>query len=350
METKWIEYQVGIEVQYPVPCVNCFMISDLMGIARSYELYEHLDLDIIHTDEETKFKFKFKLRHIKFTFQHPIVAEMYFKASSEVTQGCHCINCCLQFFILTNNYATFIHMKPQNPNYKFYLALMAMHGPHYHQLLLRKCVNNEFLFVSLFEYYSAQLMYMRSLIASEIDHDPLKNTDYILLSFISLLECSKWFTFKHVEWLLSSNKSVEYLCYFILNREKYEELDGLAITIMTRIYKYSVIFPVKYNKLIKNVHKYMDLITMGYGRCFKQGLLEKNSLDLSKTDTYMYYKKNVRNQSGECGNNKCKVSSTKLYICSGCQLMYYCSRKCQKYAWSRLNHKYHCLKLRTLSY
>ena len=49
----------------------------------------------------------------------------------------------------------------------------------------------------------------------------------------------------------------------------------------------------------------------------------------------------------QCGNPKCnRVNTDDMKICGGCQLIYFCSRRCQKICWNRCNHKYHCMKLR----
>jgi len=55
-----------------------------------------------------------------------------------------------------------------------------------------------------------------------------------------------------------------------------------------------------------------------------------------------------------CGNGKCKRWNSKQkelekwYICEGCCFVHYCSRKCQKLAWNRQNHKYACKILQNL--
>ena len=40
------------------------------------------------------------------------------------------------------------------------------------------------------------------------------------------------------------------------------------------------------------------------------------------------------------------LARKKWYKCKGCKMVFYCSRKCQKYDWSRLDHKKLCHKLR----
>merc|ERR1712150_174554 len=57
-----------------------------------------------------------------------------------------------------------------------------------------------------------------------------------------------------------------------------------------------------------------------------------------------------------CGNSNCKYGDdwkrsrkgVEMKICGGCKLIYFCSRRCQKICWNRMNHKYHCLQLRSL--
>eukprot|EP01084_Bolivina_argentea_P036419 67379_1 len=101
--------------------------------------------------------------------------------------------------------------------------------------------------------------------------------------------------------------------------------------------------------------------------------LEKNTTHTSNPKTfnaYLYMKQSMsfnrlaqqftrRNYyrkcktSPQCGNRMCVYfkeirMNVKMKICSGCKLLYFCSRKCQKYAWSRMNHKFHCVKVQRL--
>ena len=56
-----------------------------------------------------------------------------------------------------------------------------------------------------------------------------------------------------------------------------------------------------------------------------------------------------------CGNKRCgvnyydhknkKKTGNKWYRCNQCKIIYYCSRKCQKYDWSKFHHKLLCNKL-----
>eukprot|EP01084_Bolivina_argentea_P176599 305556_1 len=69
-------------------------------------------------------------------------------------------------------------------------------------------------------------------------------------------------------------------------------------------------------------------------RCAKIYTLHKYNIDRSK------YNKNGTASFGKDWNLRKKIN--KWFICGGCQLISYCSEKCQKYAWVRLNHKYIC--------
>eukprot|EP01084_Bolivina_argentea_P294477 506669_1 len=65
-----------------------------------------------------------------------------------------------------------------------------------------------------------------------------------------------------------------------------------------------------------------------------------------------YLRKQKQNQL--CSNPICKYSKQlsggkiDMKICGGCKLLYFCSRKCQKYTWNRLNHRFQCIKVRPL--
>ncbi|KAK0214708.1 hypothetical protein EDD85DRAFT_962989 [Armillaria nabsnona] len=56
--------------------------------------------------------------------------------------------------------------------------------------------------------------------------------------------------------------------------------------------------------------------------------------------------------NSSCGNERCLVTSTrwKFMVCSGCQFMPYCSRKCQRDDWSRpsTSHRSLCTKIKQL--
>eukprot|EP01084_Bolivina_argentea_P183273 316280_1 len=43
-----------------------------------------------------------------------------------------------------------------------------------------------------------------------------------------------------------------------------------------------------------------------------------------------------------CNLQQKNLVKKKLKVCGGCQLVYYCSKICQKYDWSRNKHRYIC--------
>merc|ERR1712037_530274 len=86
----------------------------------------------------------------------------------------------------------------------------------------------------------------------------------------------------------------------------------------------------------------------------------RSTLQLFDGDERMNYKRIYRSikkcsdkcrkqlkQNSHCSNPKCKKSAMDCkYICSGCESALYCSKRCQKYDWSRGEHHNICRHLR----
>eukprot|EP01083_Nonionella_stella_P034331 93979_1 len=84
-----------------------------------------------------------------------------------------------------------------------------------------------------------------------------------------------------------------------------------------------------------------------------------NKVQHHQTAQYQHYKSLYKDTTKHqyrdriiCGNKKCgihyydhKNAKRKWYRCKRCQIMYYCSRKCQKYDWSKFDHQTLCNKL-----
>eukprot|EP01084_Bolivina_argentea_P302264 521713_1 len=70
--------------------------------------------------------------------------------------------------------------------------------------------------------------------------------------------------------------------------------------------------------------------------CFLDG-------SMPNKDYKMRYKQKYR--CGGCNKLQTKWPKRKFKLCSYCKLSYYCSRKCQKYDWSRNNHHKVCFEL-----
>eukprot|EP01084_Bolivina_argentea_P020745 38557_1 len=47
-----------------------------------------------------------------------------------------------------------------------------------------------------------------------------------------------------------------------------------------------------------------------------------------------------------CNIQRKELLGKKLKVCGGCKLVYYCSKTCQKYDWSRQNHRHICAPLK----
>ena len=118
--------------------------------------------------------------------------------------------------------------------------------------------------------------------------------------------------------------------------------------LLFRINQYRKKFRSKYYKLVKQ--RISNSMTMMLNKL----LYQLESAWPLHTEEMSQMKPVNKCTTKHCGNNKCKYKFDsgrcnkikKWYICAGCKLIYFCSRKCQKYCWNRLNHKYHCHKLR----
>ena len=70
--------------------------------------------------------------------------------------------------------------------------------------------------------------------------------------------------------------------------------------------------------------------------------VEEFDIKLPFIDNINYEEMNV------CANRKCKMKkSNDLKMCKQCKVVYYCSRKCQKYDWKHL-HRTHCILLNNI--
>eukprot|EP01084_Bolivina_argentea_P291396 500812_1 len=79
----------------------------------------------------------------------------------------------------------------------------------------------------------------------------------------------------------------------------------------------------------------------------KQQDLLKHDIERFKMIYYSYKKYNNK----KCGNSICQKLCNKKeewYKCGGCELIYFCGKKCQKYSWSRLNHRNICKQLKSM--
>eukprot|EP01084_Bolivina_argentea_P246421 412405_1 len=176
-------------------------------------------------------------------------------------------------------------------------------------------------------------------------------------------------------WIFKSNKNKEALislfpyCYELKhNKFDYEMYrNGTDANILC-----SRILDLIAYKLSKYKHKMKQIIQVNVSFVNKMNemyLINKNTsyherlFDSSVYSSLKRQKETVefRKHNMRCGNNKCKIlyhvhkygirtdasysvlkPINKWYRCAGCKLMYYCSRKCQKYAWNMLNHRMHC--------
>ena len=69
----------------------------------------------------------------------------------------------------------------------------------------------------------------------------------------------------------------------------------------------------------------------GNTKCNKTYLQSKYGLSLKST---------IKMKKDGLWHNRKQIN--KWYICGGCKLVKYCSRKCQKISWNKQNHAYQC--------
>eukprot|EP01084_Bolivina_argentea_P028423 52824_1 len=341
-----------------LPCVNCyqllrmFVISNTIPFHKSYDLKE-TDLSVGKVAVEWHFINK-KLLHDKLPvfFGHQCALSkdklqpqphedinVQIKCLCSVIPqlqvpgrtGCACSNCCLQFYIQTNGYSSFIKMKPSNNDYKYYSALISLHGPHLHYLLLRKCSKNKKLFNNLFGFHCHRIISTRY-------------AGYSTQHFFDFLECSNWLKFKHIEWILTSNKNVKFIIHFMRNYDKNEQFKNCVDTIFIRIRQYSIKYAVRYKKLFRKSKSSSD--GLSYIHKFQWNFRHNHDFSTDQNSEYYagFWNTGIRIHLKKCGNNNCKfgvsynnINNTKhkWYICKGCKLIYFCSRKCQKFAWNK---------------
>eukprot|EP01084_Bolivina_argentea_P028424 52826_1 len=226
-----------------LPCINCYQLFKMLSMTPLHESYELKEKDLsggVQWSFIRKHMFhEYPLSNNIFALDTEIKCwNSIIDRSSSKIFGCSCCNCCLQFYIQTNGYSLFIKWKPSNKEYKYYSALMALHGPHLHYLLLKKCSKNKILFNNLFGYHCRRIIFT-------------EYAGYATRHFFDFLECSKWLKFKHIEWILTSYKNIKFMIHFMRNYHKNEQFKNCVDTIFVRIHQYSIKYKVKYNKFLQ---------------------------------------------------------------------------------------------------
>eukprot|EP01084_Bolivina_argentea_P151512 264445_1 len=301
-------------------CVNCHKLYEIIAMLQSNIKQPFKLQRFIHTNNEIIWHFSrlYKANYSFYNAKHP-----YYKLlnNNHTFGDCKCPNCCLQFYLQTN----YIFMEQR---VKHYYALMDLHGPQHHYLILRKCSKVKRLFIIIFGYYCRRILETNAL-------------DTVCEQFATFLECCKWFTFRHIEWILHSKLTRKYIVQLYVSyfREQQTGMQFIFDAMFIRINEYSVKYKMSYYKCSLKHTKEMKLIN-------KYRIRYMGMIDYSKTDHWFYclYYANGWEKLKKCGNVKCKNNTQprKLFICKGCKLIYYCSKKCQKYAWNRLDHQIHC--------
>eukprot|EP01084_Bolivina_argentea_P151510 264443_1 len=305
------------------PCVNCHKLYEILAILQ-LPIKPPMELKGIATGIDMEWRFQQKYNsYCKLGEPHPYTEAI---SGNKLFGGCKCSNCCLQFYLQTKYNFMFRPIKSEKQ--KYYTALMDLHGPQHHYLILRKCSKVKRLFIIIFGYYCRRILETNAL-------------DTVCEQFATFLECCKWFKFRHIKWILYSKLTRKYIVQLYVSyfREQQTGMQFIFDAMFIRINEYSVKYKMSYYKCSLKHTKEMKLIN-------KYRIRYMGMIDYSKTDHWFYclYYANGWEKLKKCGNVKCKNNTQprKLFICKGCKLIYYCSKKCQKYAWNRLDHQIHC--------
>eukprot|EP01084_Bolivina_argentea_P005004 9476_1 len=178
---------------------------------------------------------------------------------------------------------------------------------------------------------------------------------------------------RHIKWIFSSNPNMQCFafllsqCYELKNQKRIPpltllfEIQNPIYCVVDLICYYYRLYHTKVNfNLNDKLYRMLEIYALYHTEWMHYTVL--------KSTTYVYEEE----KSGiYCGNKKCqirycqhkygcdvnniehkhkspgvwyckiykknKTPINKWYICKGCKFMYYCSRKCQKYAWNKLN-------------
>eukprot|EP01083_Nonionella_stella_P108652 316183_1 len=302
--------------------------------------------------------------------------------------SCACSNCSLQFLISTDWYRHCFQssLKDNARYYMQYANFMTIHGFHRNYLISKRIINDRDMFIRLFCYLGQLLIEcksndsLRMFFVEDIGRCLL----YKLLTTTKYLEKDK-----HCRWIVRYCASVLHellhnCCQTMLNIplnvlvDRYREgrvtdtvLCGISTCvdlIMSRFKKYNI---QMYYALIHThccghisafeIHPYhghppyiYTMVTHHHEEIHKGHMRCGNVKCNNKYLMYKYGDRasevyDVRLHEGYFQNGWKKWKPLKpirkWYICSGCKLIYYCSRKCQKMSWNRQNHKFHCLEL-----
>eukprot|EP01083_Nonionella_stella_P301764 1037155_1 len=301
--------------------------------------------------------------------------------------SCTCLNCSLQFVISTRWYRHCFQssLKDNARYYMQYANFMSIHGFHRNYLISKRMINDKDMFIQLF-------CYLGQLLIDSKSNDSLRMfiVQDLRCLLYKLLTTTKYLKKdKHCRWIVKYCKSVldELLhncCQTILNiplnvlMSRYREgrvtdmvLCGISICvdlIMNRIKKYniSVYYTFIHTHCCGHISAFETHPYHGHDP-YVYAMVNNHHEEIHKGDMrcgnvkcdnkYLMYKYgnrasevyDVRLHEGyfQTGWKEWKPLKPirKWYICSGCKLIYYCSRKCQKMSWNRQNHKFHCLEL-----
>eukprot|EP01084_Bolivina_argentea_P168971 292936_1 len=189
-------------------------------------------------------------------------------------------------------------------------------------------------------------------------------------------------TLKHLEWILCIDDGkffVQHVVIKFLSMMKYKEQIDIHVDPPWDIYYFSIyvsIFIFKYKSKINTINQWNIILDSPASKItYKYYGFVLTVFSSKRNKMKKVYKQQVSNYINDiieyrdrilCNNPKCRINFyyhkydthsfsnemwdryksplRKWYKCSKCKIVYYCSRKCQKYDWNKYNHKILCNK------